>query len=548
MKRILSTTFFLFFAINVVAQAPQKMSYQAVIRNSSDALVSNTVVGMRITILQGSAAGTPVYVETQTPSTNLNGLISIEIGSGTIVTGTMGGINWSSGAYFIKTETDVTGGTNYSISGTSQLMSVPFALYAASSGNLATTGANVGDMQYWSGTSWINVPIGQPGQVLQINALNIPEWSGSAFPTLTTTPIPPQITDNYIQAVCGGTITNDGANSPQYSSGLITVRGVCWSTTPNPTTVNFKQTNVIRNGNSFTATMSGLVPGTTYYVRAFATNNEVTGYGNEIVLSVPGLTLPIVTTEPISSPTAGNYAGGGQILFQGGAAITQRGLCWSTTPNPTITDYRSELGLGDVVFTSILPLEINTTYYIRAYATNSVGTGYGNEVSYTSSSVFTVGSFFQGGIVAYILQLGDPGYIAGETHGFITTTTDYGLAKWGCDGISGAVGTQTTLGSGNLNTNNIVNYFSPCSSTLAANICSNLVLNGYSDWYLPSLDELVKIFANRTQIGGFTEGYYWTSSRSFSSYGAVAVAVDNPQGVGEQYFTLSKGVRPIRSF
>jgi hypothetical protein len=125
----------LFASLTIFAQAPQKMSYQSVLRNSSDVLLANTAVGMRISILQGSAAGTAVYVETQTPSTNSNGLVSLEIGGGSPVTGTFSSINWGANTYFIKTETDPTGGTNYTITGTSQLLSVPYALYAQNSGN-----------------------------------------------------------------------------------------------------------------------------------------------------------------------------------------------------------------------------------------------------------------------------------------------------------------------------------------------------------------------------------------------------------------------------
>ena len=115
------------------AQAPQKMSYQAVIRNTSGALVTSTSVGMKISILQGTLAGTVVYAETQTASTNANGLVSLEIGSGTIIIGTFSGINWGNGPYFIKTQTDPTGGTNYTIVGSTQLLSVPYALYTSKS-------------------------------------------------------------------------------------------------------------------------------------------------------------------------------------------------------------------------------------------------------------------------------------------------------------------------------------------------------------------------------------------------------------------------------
>lgn len=114
---------------SLFAQTPQKMNYQAVIRNGSNGLLTLTPVGMQISILQGSITGTAVYVETQTPSTNANGLISLEIGSGTIGIGTFEGIDWAAGPYFIKTETDPKGGTDYSITGTSKLLSVPYALH-----------------------------------------------------------------------------------------------------------------------------------------------------------------------------------------------------------------------------------------------------------------------------------------------------------------------------------------------------------------------------------------------------------------------------------
>jgi len=113
------------------AQAPQKMSYQTVIRDADGVLIQNDLVGIRISVLQGSANGTVVFVETHALNTNANGLASLSIGTGTPVTGTMAGIDWSTGPYFIKTETDPTGGTNYSIDATSELMSVPYALYSA---------------------------------------------------------------------------------------------------------------------------------------------------------------------------------------------------------------------------------------------------------------------------------------------------------------------------------------------------------------------------------------------------------------------------------
>ncbi len=130
MKRIFTIAAALLMTASVWAQAPEKMSYQAVVRDAGNALVTSTAVGMQISILQGGATGTAVYVETQTPTTNANGLVSLEIGSGTVVSGDFTTIDWANDTYFIKTETDPTGGATYTITGTTQLMSVPYALHA----------------------------------------------------------------------------------------------------------------------------------------------------------------------------------------------------------------------------------------------------------------------------------------------------------------------------------------------------------------------------------------------------------------------------------
>ncbi len=123
--------FSLFFSLFSQAQVPRKFSYQAVIRNAGNALVANTNVGIRVSILQGSETGSASYVETHTATTNTNGLVNLQIGGGTLDAGSFTNINWKSGIYFVKTETDITGGSNYNIVGTSQLLSVPYALSSA---------------------------------------------------------------------------------------------------------------------------------------------------------------------------------------------------------------------------------------------------------------------------------------------------------------------------------------------------------------------------------------------------------------------------------
>jgi hypothetical protein len=130
--KIVKFTFILLFLFTseAYAQVPQKMGFQAIIRDASNTLIINQQVGIRISILQGSVTGTSVYTETHTTNTNINGLITIEIGTGNVLNGVFGSINWANAPYFIKTESDPAGGSNYSLTSTSQLLSVPYAFHA----------------------------------------------------------------------------------------------------------------------------------------------------------------------------------------------------------------------------------------------------------------------------------------------------------------------------------------------------------------------------------------------------------------------------------
>jgi len=130
MKYFLTTILGFVFSATLWAQAPQKIDYQCVLFNSSNQLVVNQTVGMQTSILQGTANGTPVYVETHFPTTDVNGAVSLEIGAGNPVSGNFATINWNNGPYFLKAETDLSGGSNYTITATGQLLSVPYVLYS----------------------------------------------------------------------------------------------------------------------------------------------------------------------------------------------------------------------------------------------------------------------------------------------------------------------------------------------------------------------------------------------------------------------------------
>jgi hypothetical protein len=138
--RLLIAIGLFFLTSTTFAQVPQKMAYQAVIRDNSDQLVSNAPVGIQISVLQGSMFGAAVYVETQTPTTNSNGLASFDIGSGTPLLGTFSSIPWSGGSMFLKLEIDPTGGSSYSVSNTTEITSVPYALYSLNPGPAGPAG------------------------------------------------------------------------------------------------------------------------------------------------------------------------------------------------------------------------------------------------------------------------------------------------------------------------------------------------------------------------------------------------------------------------
>ena len=143
MKKIFTLIITVLCAASLFAQSPEKFTYQAVVRNASNSLVANAPVGVRVSILQGSASGSAVYVETQTATTNANGLVTLSIGGGNVQQGAFADIDWANGPYFLKTETDPNGGSNYSITTTQQMLSVPYALYAKEAGNIPTVPANV---------------------------------------------------------------------------------------------------------------------------------------------------------------------------------------------------------------------------------------------------------------------------------------------------------------------------------------------------------------------------------------------------------------------
>ena len=178
-----------------------------------------------------------------------------------------------------------------------------------------------------------------------------------------------------ISATCGGVVTDQGSSN-------VTARGVCWSTSHGPTIAN--QHTLDGNGpGSFTSNITNLTSGCTYYVRAYATNSTATVYGNEVSFTTP--TVPNLTTQATVNPDDNTVTFSGVVNDNGGSDITVRGFCWDTEANPVLSSenhVEDETAEGDS-FTITIPSQLPPgTYHVRAYATNGVGTGYGNDAEF----------------------------------------------------------------------------------------------------------------------------------------------------------------------
>ena len=173
----------------------------------------------------------------------------------------------------------------------------------------------------------------------------------------------------------------------------VTERGICWSIDGTPTILDYRVKDVEGGLGSYDVIFTDLVPNTQYYVRAYAINEAGTGYGDEKIFVTlgdePEEIAPTVTTAEVTNITVNSALCGGEVTFDGNLATT-RGVCWSTSQNPTIDDNKTTEGYGVGSFTSQIPnLVLNTQYYVRAYATNEVGTSYGEEVSFTTLAAYS---------------------------------------------------------------------------------------------------------------------------------------------------------------
>lgn len=198
----------------------------------------------------------------------------------------------------------------------------------------------------------------------------------------TTLPVVPTLTTADVTAITGNS-AKTGGNVTNNGGAEVTVRGVCYGLTATPTIADSKTEDGKANG-AFVSTLSALKGNTTYYVRAYATNSAGTGYGPAVQFKTL-VDLPVLTTAAVTGITKVSAISGGEVTYDGGAAITARGIVWGTTANPTTSNNKIDAGTGIGVFTAnLLNLTKYTTYHVRAFATNSAGTAYGPDVQFTT--------------------------------------------------------------------------------------------------------------------------------------------------------------------
>ena len=297
-------------------------------------------------------------------------------------------------------------------------------------------------------------------------------------------------------------VTEDGGSD-------VTQRGVCWSTNQNPN-MSDSITNNGKGVSTFNSIISGLTVNTTYYLRAYATNAEGTAYSNEINFKTTNTStsLPTITTSTASNIIQNEAVSGGNVVSNGGSAVTQRGVCWSTNPSPTLIDNSKASGNGLGRFTTALSgLSSNTSYYVRAYATNSQGTAYGNQISFKTATPS-----------ATLVSSKGCSSLNGTNslyYGMNGTSSSWGLSNSGYSGSCWVAPDPNK--SGNLGTvvgsNHYIEFTHNFSSQGYIEFWVNTYNPGYSN-LIPSIKVNGSAIGSATKIGGQTSSFNWMQVRT----------------------------------
>ncbi|MFW5872704.1 MAG: DUF1566 domain-containing protein [bacterium] len=502
-RKLLITIIAILSSLAVTAQVPGAFKYQAVARDANGELLKNKKVSFQISLLQGSIDHEPVYSEVHEITSNDYGLVHLDIGTGTSGDD-FNTIDWSAGSFFVKIEMDASGGSNYKLVGTSQLLSVPYAIYAKYAENVGQYQvlSLSNDTIHLSNGGFVVLPdtieyarsfdkltiksqdscdMSNEGAMRYNAEKKIVEYcNGNIWIALQvdlSTTIPEL-------SLSGQNLTSNGillnVNVMSNGGGDLIEKGICWNTTGMPTIDDNK--NIYGNGNSnYDVNLSSLSSSKMYYARAYAKNTAGIGYSNEFSFT----TLPDLTTLTGTFINYTQFSTGGSVNEEAEVAVTERGIVYGLNPNPTISDNKIISGSGTGDFTVSVDILKDTGYYYRAYAVNSGGVGYGPGKYYGRKTVDYLGSLI---------------YV----HPFDNST-----------GITWSNGSVVSTGANSMsdglsNTSTIVSVQG--AGAYAAYLCDTLSAYGFNDWYLPSKNELDELHKMKNDIGGFSAVSYWNST------------------------------------
>ncbi|RLD63470.1 MAG: hypothetical protein DRJ01_03715 [Bacteroidetes bacterium] len=496
MKKVFTILAAVLITASVFAQTPEKMTYQAVVRDDNSTLITSTQVGIEINIYQGSASGTLVYTETQTPTTNVNGLLSIEIGGQT----GFDLIDWANGPYFIETNIDMTGGTNYTITGVSQLLTVPYALHAKTAETI--TGGITETDPVFTGSEANNITSADITNLSNLSGTNTGDQdiSGVAINTQAI-----QDTANQIRA-----------DIPDVSGFIST------ETDPVFTTWN-KDYADLTNKPKIADTVSAVIDTTTQFVRKsshWIKNGNNLHYSNGLVgigVAIPTASLDIydnvgnpflkfVSEDNVYTQWISDRANVDDYLIGIDGGNNRFTFANITTGNYPLVLQNDNVGIGILNPTEKLHVvgNIQMEGQIKNVTdpTDAQDAATKAYVDNKASTKYQVGDFAQGGIVFWVDETGEHGLVCAKSN------QDGGSGvRWyaGTNGVTRATGDGPF--SGELNTLIIISSqvsIGDNGEDYAAQICNDLQITEggktYGDWYLPSKEELNLMYQNKTII------------------------------------------------
>ena len=495
MKRIYTILVAVLITATVWAQAPQKMSYQSVVRDASSNLITNTQVGLQVRILQGFVTGTEVYRETQTPTTNTNGLLTVEIGGQT----GFDTITWANGPYFIETSIDPTGGTNYTITGTSQLLSVPYALHAKTAESI-TGGITETDPVYTGS---------QAHNIISTDITNLSNLSGV----------------NTGDQDISGIATNAQAiqdTASQIRADIPDVNGFVTSET-DPVYTNSQAANITATDITNLSNLSGVNTGN-QDISGIATNAQaIQDTASQIRADIPDVSGFISTeNDPVYTAWDKSYndlTNKPVIVDTVTAVLDTTTQFVRTEVDGSVTNEIQTISRTGLTVT----LSNGGGTYKDSVNTYTAGDGIDITNNVVSGHKYHVGDFAQGGIVFWVDETGE--------HGLVCAKSDQDGGS-GVRWYAGTYGNTQAKGdgpyAGEANTSIIIAAqvsIGDDGSTYAARICNELQITEggktYGDWYLPSKTELYLMYQNKTTInatatanGGvaFAAHDYWSST------------------------------------